>query len=189
MRSLEKWKRKFKDWLADRAGWTRRPEIDQRVQCPEPSCRRTMLYRDIFEHFFATHIFPEYPYQVDGKEEETDSYMSHGQDFSVSDYVDDYEITWDQEEEDEMELQEATGAQGGRAQKLRVYYEVIREKLEVQEELVIERSTHIGSTRGFHIVTKFKQAVRRIEDDSLENYEIDGDQNKGSYPVVIRAKY
>lgn len=149
-----------------------------------------MLYRDVFEHFFAAHIFPEYPYQVDGKEEETDSHMSHTDDFSVSDYVDDYEIDWDRDDQEEdIVLQEATGGQGGRAQKLRVYYDVIREKLEDQEELVIERSTHIGSTRGFHIVRKFKQAVRRIPNDSLENYEIDGDQNKGSYPVVIRAKY
>lgn len=146
-----------------------------------------MLYRDIFEHFFADHIFPEYPYQVGGKEEETTGNISSGDDFSVSDYVDDYEITWDQEEDDQgIELQEATGGQGGRAQRLKVYHGVILEKVESQGGLRITSKTHIGSVRGYHIVEKFKQAVRRVEGDSLDNYEIEGDENPGSYPVIIR---
>lgn len=188
MGSLENWKQKIQDWLAELVDATPLPKIDSRVWCPHPECSRLMLYRDIWEHFFATHIFPEYPYQVDGKQEETDVNHSHREDLSVSDYVDNYELDRDQEEDREFEIQEATGGQGGRAQKLKVYYEVIQEKLE-DGELVIEKTTHIGSTRGFDILRKFKQAVRRVPDDSLENYEIEGADNYGSYPVVIRAKY
>jgi len=186
MERLEKLERKVKDWLARRVGATRRPEIDERIRCPEPSCSRVMLYRDIFEHFFAAHIFPEYPYQVDGKEEETTGNNTHGTDFSVSDYVDDYDLDRPEEEDQGIELQEATGGQGGRAQKLRVYHGVITDRIEEEGELVIKSTTHIGSTRGFDIIRKFKQAVRRIPNDSLDNYEIEGDENYGSYPVKVR---
>jgi len=178
--------RKIESWIADRWDLTRCPDIDERKECPHPDCFRAMLYRDVFEHFFADHIFPEYPYQVDGKEEETTGNNTHGTDFSVSDYVDDYDLDRPEEEDQRIELQEATGGQGGRAQKRRVYHGVITDRIEEEGELVIKSTTHIGSTRGFDIIRKFKQAVRRIPNDSLDNYEIEGDENYGSYPVKVR---
>ena len=51
----------------------------------------------------------------------------------------------------------------------------------------IRKTNHIGKYRGGHIKQKFKHDVRRKEEDSIENYEIENDGN-GEYPIVIRRR-
>jgi len=157
---------RFQDWLGKKAGYTKCPDLDDRVRCPDPGCSKRMLYRDVFEHFFATHIFPEYPYQVDRKPEETTGNMSSGDDFSVSDYVDDYEIDRDQEEGQEIELQEPTGGHTAKRDRLRKRWKPYLRELKSEGQVRIgPREKPLGKhgPRGSDAARKLKSAIKRLD--------------------------
>jgi len=170
METLENLRGKAEGWIADKLGLKECPDVDERKRCPHPECSRVMLYRDIFEHFFATHIFPEYPYQVDRKQEETTGNNIHGDDFSVSDYVEDYEIGWDQEEDEGLELQEATGGKDKSVEKARIrkrwkpYIQELRKKGRVH---IGPREKPLGKKgpRGSDAAQKMASAIRRLDVD------------------------
>lgn len=67
---------------------------------------------------------------------------------------------------------------------LRPVYNEIKGRIDESEQDVanIERYDHVGSTRGRDLVWDFKAAVRRAPGDSIDNYEIDENEN---YPVSI----
>lgn len=170
MKRISDLKERIQDWIAERAGWTKCPDLDDRVECPHPECGRRMLYRDIYEHFFAAHIFPEYPYQVDRKPEETTTHISSEEKFSVSDFVDDYELDQDQDEDDDLEIQDPTGGpnEDVRARRLRKNWKPYLEKLKSEGEVEIgPREKPLGKhgPRGSDAAMKLKSQVKRMDED------------------------
>lgn len=102
------------------------------------------------------------------------------------DLVDDYEIDWDiEDEDDDIQIQEATGSgKSGKLQKLMRYYNRVIDVINRDGRIVIRRDTHVGSARGFDVKKNFVKAVKRHPDDELKNYDFVRDK-KGSYPVII----
>ena len=148
-------------------------------RCPE--CSRQMLFRDLFEHYFTEH----FPVPVLKEKEQDDSRIIERERASRGDLVEDYDIHWETEEkEGSPRLPEVEQKGNTKLQHLRTYYERIQNRLESKGRVKIHDSTHIGSARGIHILRNFKSAVRRIEDDELENYEFDAN----GYPVIIEKK-
>lgn len=179
---------RIRSWIIERYDLKKTHEVDDRVRCPHPECSRKMLYRDIFEHFFATHIFPEYPYQVDRKPEETTTHISSESKFSVSDYVDDYDIDREEDQGDELEIQDPTGGQDQeiRRKRLRKNWKPYLEKLRSEGRVEIgPREKPLGDKgpRGSDAARKLKSQVKRIEDD-LE-LEVDH-RSQGAIIKVIR---
>jgi len=170
MEIVSELKERIQDWIAERAGWTKCPNLGEPVKCPHPECGRRMLYRDVYEHFFATHILPKYPYRVDGKREETTGNNTFGDDFSVSDFVDDYEIDREEEQGDDLELQDPTGGlnEDVRARRLRKNWKPYLEKLKSEGEVEIgPREKPLGKhgPRGSDAAMKLKSQVKRMDVD------------------------
>lgn len=67
---------------------------------------------------------------------------------------------------------------------LRPYYNAVINKIEEEGRAKIDKYTHVGSARGAHIKDNFKKAVRRVPEDSIENYSIENDGN--GYPIIIK---
>jgi len=67
---------------------------------------------------------------------------------------------------------------------LKPVYNKVRNDMEKSEQdrAVIEKSDHIGSTRGIDIMMDFKKAVRRAPEDSIDNYKI---PESKSYPLIL----
>jgi hypothetical protein len=70
---------------------------------------------------------------------------------------------------------------------LRPVYNWVKARIDRSENDLarIEKDDHVGSTKGIHIVQDFKKAVRRAEEDSIENYSLDENEN---YPMSIKEK-
>lgn len=158
-------------------------EDDEGIYCS--FCGQGPMERveDKLEHEEAQHIDSE----DDESDEEDDRSCVMTEPSSVrGELVDDYEIDWDQDDEDDgIEIQEATGSSNStKFEHLKTYYMRVVEEIEKSGKIVIKKNTHIGKARGFNIKRKFKSAVKRHPDDSLENYEFVRDK-KGSYPVII----
>ena len=140
-----------------------------------------MLFRDLFEHYFTEH----FPIVALKEKQENNSRTIQRETVSRGDLVDDYEIHWATEEKEESpRLPEVEQKANTKLQHLRTYYERIQKRLQSNDCVKIHDSTHIGSARGIHILRNFRSAVRRIEDDSLDNYEFEADD----YPIVIEKK-
>lgn len=147
----------------------RRPENYER--CPE--CDRRMLYRDIFEHYFTQHF--EVPVIKEKQREQSKVYEREMA--SRGDLVDDYEIHWDTDQSEKgVRLPDLEEKENQKLNHLRTYYHRVKEQIDANGKAVITCNTHIGSARGYHVVQNFRMAVRRIDDDSLENYEIVGEE-------------
>lgn len=166
------------------------PEKYDQVECPHPDCSREMYYRDMFEHFFATHIFPEYPYQLGEKTEETTNHTHDSQDFSVSDYVDDYELKRDQEEDDKgIEIQEATGGKNVELQKKRIRkkWETYIERLRAEDEIVIQhREKPLGpkGPKGWDAALKFTSDLKRLD----TGFDARVVKSSGKHARIIKVK-
>lgn len=70
---------------------------------------------------------------------------------------------------------------------LRPVYNWVRGRIERSENDLarIEKDDHVGSTKGIHIVQDFKKAVRRAQEDSIDNYQLDENEN---YPMSIKKR-
>ena len=72
---------------------------------------------------------------------------------------------------------------GSKFQHLRPVYNAVTEKIDRNGKAIINEQTHVGSARGGDIKKDFKKAVRRVPDDTIDNYHIENDGNE--YPIVI----
>ncbi|MFB6115103.1 MAG: hypothetical protein ABEK04_02340 [Candidatus Nanohalobium sp.] len=79
--------------------------------------------------------------------------------------------------------EETVETRNSKFEKLRPYYNAVKKKIEQNDKAVIREDTHVGSASGAHIKNNFKEAVRRVPDESMDDYEIENDGNE--YPIVI----
>lgn len=82
---------------------------------------------------------------------------------SISDYVDDYEIDWIEEEEEEIEIQEVNDNRGLKKEKLRKRWQPVIDELKRSGEVTFEREDHYRAWRGKNIAQEFRKAVKRID--------------------------
>jgi len=87
------------------------------------------------------------------------------------------EQLWQGKEENEIRTKDSNFEQ------LRPIYNAINQKIEDEDRAVINRKTHVGTSRGGDIKKDFKKAVRRAPNDNLDNYKIKNDGN--GYPIII----
>lgn len=85
---------------------------------------------------------------------------------------------WNSQKDDET-----IEARNSKFEKLRPYYNAVKNKIEQNGKAVIREDTHVGSASGGHIKENFKEAVSRVPDETLDDYEIENDGN--DYPIVI----
>lgn len=144
-------------------------------------CGKTM-HRGIKSDHLRSHHPEEDDSENRNVSQSSESFVSRG------DLVDDYEIDWDTDEEDQgIELQEPTGRKSVDPERCAVYCRVTRVLDSQHGQYSIRDKTHIGSYRGGHILQRFKSLVRRHPEDELDNYRIENDGN-GKYPIVIERK-
>lgn len=158
------------------------PAIDDTVDCPDPSCNRKMLFRDVFEHFFIQHLELRKQFSEErentGKRTETPRVRK-------ADLVEDYDLKRPEDVEKELNIQEPTGASNVQVERELKHLTPVFRSLEQKGKFVIKKHTHIGRARGIAIKDKFKRTVRRTEDYSLDNYEID---EGADLPITIKQK-
>lgn len=140
------------------------PEIDDRVNCPE--CGRQMLWRDIWEHFFITHLnLRERVSDISDKEE--DSVSSDRNKVRKRDLLDSYELERPEEDigpEQDLELQEPSGGSHRvDRERLRNRWQPYLNRLRREEELRVGTNEHFGKLRGHDIALRFKQVAYRLE--------------------------
>lgn len=140
-------------------------------------------YPDLFRHVWSEHYWVT---EEDDAKNESSSGETLHDDFSVGDFVDDYSLpeTGSSEEKSKsIQLQEPTGGQGFKQDRIKSRFSEIFDSLEEDGKFVIRRTTHVGALRGGNILLEFKSAVRRLDDWSLDELEIENDGN--GYPVTI----
>jgi len=81
-----------------------------------------------------------------------------------SDLLDDYEIDWEEEEEESgIEIQEATGKSKIKKDKIRRKWRPFLQELRQTGEVVVTRHQHHGGLRGAHIVQRMKSDLKRLD--------------------------
>lgn len=142
-------------------------------------------YPDLYRHIWGNH----YGVVEEETSENERATVSHDHDeFSVGDYVEDYSLDRPESDTEEVNIQDPSGSSNSsKLNHLMIYYRRITQGIEENGSFHINSRTHIGSARGGHIKQNFKMAVRRIEDDSLENYQIENDGG-GDYPIIIERR-
>lgn len=92
----------------------------------------------------------------------------------LSDYVDDYEIDWEENEKEEsgIEIQEATGGRKLKKKQLRKKWKPYLKELRQTGEVVISRHQHHGGLRGAHIVQRMKKDLKRVDHNMDLEYDI-----------------
>lgn len=142
------------------------PEIDDRVPCPE--CSRQMLYRDVWEHFFITHL--NLREKLSDNNGQSDSSVSSARDkVRKRDLLDSYELERPEEDigpEQDLELQDPTGSSNSvNKEQLQNKWRPFVQRLRREEELTIDTNEHFRGLRGHHIALRFKQVAYRLEID------------------------
>ena len=138
---------------------------DKEFQCPE--CGKVM-HIGVKEDHLESHE-PE-------KEEditETTSVPSSNK-VKLSDYVDDYEIDWEEKEKEEsgIEIQEATGGQKLKKKQLRKKWQPFLKELRCSGKVEVSRHQHHGGLRGAHIVQRLKKDLKRVDHNMDLEYDI-----------------
>jgi len=140
------------------------PAIDDRVPCPE--CGRQMLYRDVWEHFFITHLnLREKLSDTNGHSDSSAS--SDRNKVRKRDLLDSYELERPEEDigpEQDLQLQDPTGSSNSvNREQLKNKWRPFIQELRREEELKVSTDEHFRGLRGHHIAQRFKQVAYRLE--------------------------
>lgn len=140
------------------------PAIDDRVPCPE--CGREMLYRDVWEHFFITHL--NLREKLSDNNGQSDSSASSDRNkVRKRDLLDSYEIERPEEDlgpERDLELQDPSGGSNRvNREQLKNKWRPFIQRLRKKEELKVDTNEHFRGLRGHHIAQRFKQVAYRLE--------------------------
>lgn len=142
-------------------------------------------YPDLYRHIWSNHYGVG---EGETVENENGSSVSSRNRVRKRDLLDDYSLDRPEDDSEEVDIQDPSGSSNSsKLNHLMIYYRRITQGIEENGCFRITSTTHIGSARGGHIKQNFKMAVRRVEDDSLENYKISKDGG-GDYPIIIERR-
>jgi len=135
---------------------------ENEFECPE--CEKVMHIGVKKQHLES--------HEENEDEKEESPSRSRSEKVRLSDYVDDYEIGWEEEEKSEIEIQEATGGQNLRDKQLRKKWRPFLKELRESGEVHISSNHHHGGLRGAHIVQKMKSDLKRVDIEMDLDYDI-----------------
>jgi len=141
-------------------------------------------YPDLFRHVWSEHYWVM---MEDETEEESVVSESRVDDFSVGDHVDDYSLPDSGSDEEDLEIQEATGGLDPelKKKKLRSRYSDLIAELRKSGSVEITEETHYGGLRGKHIVRHFKAQAKRMD---LE-FDVRESNDRGSRRTELIAEF